>query len=733
MIGRLFGDRPISRPEDDAFGLSSFADALATSLLQMSPRDGLVVSVEGPWGAGKSSAIALAMRTVMLRVLAAIGEGREEMEGLSDADLQARWIKLAKRRQTHIVKFNPWSFSGQENLVRAFFSELSSQLQLESESWWSRQMNRIAGYLPSFGGTVATGSALAAGASLWGIAAAAGAIGRALGEIGQKAFSKDASLELAKKKLAGALRTSEQRVIVVIDDLDRLMPSEMRAVFSLVKSLGDLPNVLYVLSFDDAIVHKALHQTAEKIEPDFLEKIVQVSLKLPPPWRSELHQLLYERLNAIIGDASPADENRWRRMMTGVIDPYLETPRDVTRLVNSIQVIWPNVQGDVDLTDLIGITTLQLFDPKVYDLIRNEIETITYADYNDEDDDDLGKRLEPAMAENPEAAKVAMTILFPRLSKAWKTFSGDSTVYLLQKEQRRISTKEYHRNYFVFGRDPRMMTRSEIDGLLTAPNPSKTLDAAIRRLESDTSGPPSRIATMLGQFIEVVYARPLLTPAFVRALLDNADHLIRREDEVWDMVVTHNDERLSNIITLGLEKLDAEVRTEILGILVEYESGLQTRTTVVEADGRRHGLFGNEPAHETERLFSAENIEAAALAIRAQVAAACDSDLIWTMPKPGRLIWAWKRMTDNATVRAWTDAVIEHGEHVADLANSLPSRSYRTDSDGSKVVWIFQREHYADILDTDALLDRLTGLAAKNAKASEALDRLREAEARSRD
>jgi hypothetical protein len=733
MTGRLFGDRPISRPEDDAFGLSSFADALATSLLQMSPQDGLVVSIEGPWGAGKSSAIALAMRTVMLRVLNGVGEGREEIERLSDVDLQERWIKLAKRRQTHIVRFNPWNFSGQENLVRAFFSELSSQLQIEPESWRTRQMSRIAGYLPAVGGSVATGGALVAGAPLWGIAAAAGAVGRALGEMGQKAFSKDASLEIAKKNLAGVLKTSGQRVIVVIDDLDRLMPTEMRAVFSLVKSLGDLPNVLYLLSFDDAIVHKALSQTAEKIDSEFLEKIVQVSLKLPPPWRSELHQLLSLRLNAIIGDASPADENRWRRMMTGAIDPYLETPRDVTRLVNSIQVIWPNVKGDVDLTDLIGITTLQLFDQKVYDLVRDEIETITYAEYQYEDDDEFGKRMEPSMARNPEAAKEAMTIMFPRLSKVWKSFSGDNAVYLLQKEQRRISTKEYHRNYFVFGRDPRMLMRSEIDSLLVASNPSSVLGATIRRLETDISGAPSRIATLLGQLVEAVYARPLLSPAFVCALLDNADHLIRREDGVWDMFVTHNDQRISNIIKLGLEKLEAGVRAEILSIMVGYESGLQTRAAVVEEDAARHGLFGSKPSHESERLFFANTIGQAAVAIRDQVAAACTSGLVWQTPTPARLIAAWRRMAGNATVKAWTEAVIADGDHVADFANALPSRVYQTGGDGSKIIWTFERARYAEILDTEALLDRLTGLADADAGASEALDRLREAELRARD
>src|SRR5690606_1712417 len=96
-----------------------------------------------------------------------------------------------------------------------------------------------------------------------------------------------------------------------------------------VKSLGDLPNVLYLLSFDADVVHLGLKQNAEKMDPAFLEKIVQVSLKLPPPWREELRQLFFTRVNAIIGEAIPANQQRWELALRNVIDPYLETPRDV--------------------------------------------------------------------------------------------------------------------------------------------------------------------------------------------------------------------------------------------------------------------------------------------------------------------------------------------------------------------------------------------------------------------
>lgn len=724
----LFADRPISHPQDDAFGLSSFADALATSLLQMSPKDGLVISVEGPWGAGKSSAIALAARTIKLRLLAGLGEGLEALEELTEDQLDAKWAEKAKIRTTHIVRFNPWNFSGQENLVRAFFNELAAQIEAEPEGKLKKAMNRLAGYLPSVAGGLAAGSMLATGNLS--AAAAAGAAGRAAGEAGERALKSESSLEGAKKKLAEALREADQRIIVIIDDLDRLLPSEMRAVFSLVKSLGDLPNVLYVLSFDETIVRNALEQSAEKIDPAFLEKIVQVSLKLPPPWRDELRQLLFTRLNTIIGDLEPADGERWRRALIGAIDPYLETPRDVTRLVNTIQVIWPNVEGDVDLTDLIVITTLQLFDPHVYTLIRDEIEVITHAEYRYKDEKKFGARLEPASANKPEAAKEAMALLFPRLAKAWNSFMADGAYYITQKEQRRICTKQYHRNYFVFGRDARMLSRAEVEEIVLADDPSPALAAMLKRLADDPrERRPPRIATLLEQISEAVYAKPLLTPSLLRAILDHSDDLIRREDVVWELHVTDNDERLSTIINLGVEELDASNRQEILEVLVNHKAGLQTRADAIEGDARHHGLFGGAQKHELERFFAADKIEAAALAVREEIAAACEDGSVWQMPRPAQLIRAWRRMSDRDALSGWVARVLADDDLVVRLANELPRRAYRSGGrHGTGVFWTFERGSWQELFDVDALFRRLGDLAVSSPEAASVLTRLRSAE-----
>jgi hypothetical protein len=367
-------------------------------------------------------------------------------------------------------------------------------------------------------------------------------------------------------------------------------------------------------------------------------------------------------------------------------------------------------------------------------LIRDEIEVITHAEYRYEDDKKFGARLEPTSANKPEVAKEAMALLFPRLAKAWSSFMADRAYYITQKEQRRICTKEYHRNYFVFGRDARMLSRAEIEEVVLAHDPSPALAAMLKRLADDPPGrSPPRIATLLEQISEAVYAKPLLTPALLRAILDHSDALIRREDAAWELFVTNNNDRLSTIIGLGVEKLDASNRQEILDVLVNHKAGLQTRAAAIGTDAKRHGLFGAAQKHESERLFAADKIEAAALAVLEEITAACEDGSVWQMPRPVQLIWAWRRMSDKGALSRWLERVLADDNLVVRLANELPGRVYRSGGRGTGVFWTFERGNWQEMFDVDALFERLEALATSSPEAASALTRLHEAEQAAKD
>ena len=85
-------------------------------------------------------------------------------------------------------------------------------------------------------------------------------------------------------------------------------------------------------------------------------------------------------------------------------------------------MVWPNVAGDVDLTDLVILTTLQLFEPKIYDLVFDNIESLAGETVSFEDDKVFSARFDPKSAVNPDTAKKALAHLFPKLAKGWNTY-----------------------------------------------------------------------------------------------------------------------------------------------------------------------------------------------------------------------------------------------------------------------------------------------------------------------
>ncbi|WP_029067309.1 P-loop NTPase fold protein [Lachnobacterium bovis] len=96
---------------------------------------------------------------------------------------------------------------------------------------------------------------------------------------GQK-LAQGANLDETKKKLEDALLETHQRIIVVIDDIDRLTNAQIRDIFQLVKQVGDFPNVIYLLSMDRDVVTRALEEVHDCDGYEYLEKIIQVTFEI---------------------------------------------------------------------------------------------------------------------------------------------------------------------------------------------------------------------------------------------------------------------------------------------------------------------------------------------------------------------------------------------------------------------------------------------------------------------
>src|SRR5581483_5960295 len=233
--------------KQDELQRDKFVKNLSNVVRTYGKSDSIPIGLYGPWGCGKSSLLNFVM---------------EDLK--QDKDTIA------------IVRFNPWNFSQGEKLVSNFFSTLSALIKRSDKS---RKAKKAAALLDGF-------SALAAPAALYpGLDVISKTFSR-LADTAKDYASAFNDLENAKDDISNILVKSSKRYVIVIDDIDRLVDSEIRLIFQLVKSMADFKNIVYIMAFERAVVSRALDEITNGQGNRYLEKIIGAwDLSLPPEWR----------------------------------------------------------------------------------------------------------------------------------------------------------------------------------------------------------------------------------------------------------------------------------------------------------------------------------------------------------------------------------------------------------------------------------------------------------------
>ena len=124
----------------------------------------------------------------------------------------------------------------------------------------------------------------------------------------------------------------------MIDDIDRLNNSQIRAIFQLVNSLAGFPNMIYLLSFDREIVVRALQEEQKCDGEEYLEKIIQVPFDIPEADKTLVNAVFFERLtNIIFAEQYNLDHEYWGMVFQTCISPYIVNIRDVNRVLNAFE------------------------------------------------------------------------------------------------------------------------------------------------------------------------------------------------------------------------------------------------------------------------------------------------------------------------------------------------------------------------------------------------------------
>lgn len=295
-----------------------------------------------------------------------------------------------------VVDFNPWMFSGSNQLVNFFLTEIGAELNVRNKS----RFGKTADWLAQYAGILKPVSQFipVPGAAVIGEAAAA-----ALGGLSETTHA-ERSAKKVREEITKELGSLAQPIVVVIDDIDRLTTLEIREIFKLVRLTASFPNIIYVLAFDRERVEQALTEDGIPGRA-YLEKIVQVSFDVPHAQKKLLRSQVFEELDRILAPLTNAtlDESRWSDVYWEVIDPMFSNMRDVTRYAISANPTIRSLSHEVDLVDLLAMEALRVFRPELaqqLSALRNELTST--GDIMGRKDEGAGKSIVALLEKFPE-------------------------------------------------------------------------------------------------------------------------------------------------------------------------------------------------------------------------------------------------------------------------------------------------------------------------------------------
>lgn len=437
-------DKPIVVCSEDLLDRQCFSQEFGKALYEYNGADGLVVGLYGKWGSGKTSVLNMAKEEIYNII------DKKEKKVISNSFkefLSKLFQFMHKHNKTEIIEFSPWNYSDKNNLISLFFQSLKYKLCRKNSSSIGKNIKK------------ALKKYIYAIRALEIVPTVGPALAPVLKTIVKVLQSPD--LNEAKRKLSEQLREYDGKIIVFIDDIDRLTAPQIRDIFQLVKQVGDLPNIIYVLAMDREIVCNALSKFHNIDGNEYLEKIVQVAFEIPELNKSKLCAIFHEKLCNVV-DALPdhviRDENYWEKVFEDCVSPYITNLRDVIRLINTFQFRYGVLYRHVSFEDMLCITTLEVFNPQLYKWICNnkgaiyardiDLSLLTNAkkehyfkQYHDEFE---------SLGVNPDLAMRIISTIFPRFAVCVNVNKNDFDINVENIYDKRVACENKFELYFMF-------------------------------------------------------------------------------------------------------------------------------------------------------------------------------------------------------------------------------------------------------------------------------------------
>ena len=489
------------------------------------------------------------------------------------------------------------------------------------------------------------------------------------GEIGKR------SLEEVKAALAGELRSLKAPLLVVIDDVDRLVPTEAQELFQLIKANADFPNLVYLVLFDRNVVEKNIEKVLEVSGREYLEKIVQVGFDVPALQRVQLDRVLFSGLDQLLSEPAISkrfDQRRWGNLFFGGLQAHFSTLRDVNRFLSTlsfqVSLFTAETSFEVNPVDLIGVEVLRVFHPEVYRAIAGSKRILTGGLRRDERNDEHRNAIlaiAQSAVESQEAVKEIIKQLFPPAEWALGgSHYGDGFEERWYRELRVCSDNVFDR-YFHLAIATDDVPQATIDRILGLTNDRAGLRAELLALKK--RGLLPLVLDRLEAYKEHIpleHAESLIT-----ALFDSCDDVSSARSGMFELSPMMHAVRI--VFWFLRREPDAAIKLRVLDSSIRASEGISLPVDLVSIESQKRSREGER----FENLTDDEGLAALKRLCLEKIEAVAAAGRLAGRLELSSLLFRWKQWGGDDAPRAFVASMTSKPDGALAFLKAFLSRS----------------------------------------------------------
>lgn len=403
----------------DSLGRKQIADQIAITIEKAQISKAFVFAITGAWGEGKSTL----MEFIITRL---------------------------DKEKTVSFRFDPWFFNTQESLINNFFHSLFEKVnENRVASGTNFLISKYSSYIS--GVKEKEGIAFKAATSL---------------------ANYSDQIEVLKEELDLCLKLLGRRIVIFIDNLDRLERKELLLIFKLVNLCSNFHNVIFVLLYDKQQILEKLNKNSHKdYAQKYLEKIIQAEIVLPKADDaiviSTWDKMLSGTLKSYIDNLSQEDKEKYNSAVFG-LSSLISNLRLAKTHINWLTLKLPFLEGNqLNFVDFFILESISYYYPNVYkELMIYKKHIPYYSDYGNYAYFDgqkkvnnlrgeIFKRIIPLDDNSPQTRTLylLLSLAFKGLKNYinnaenyWGGYIGEAKYF----EKRPVDDERYYSSYFSF-------------------------------------------------------------------------------------------------------------------------------------------------------------------------------------------------------------------------------------------------------------------------------------------